>query len=274
MSNKLIPLFDSLTHPTLNKKWIKNENADIDYLIESMRKNSVIAAIAVGMKGIGDYHEDRFITLVGKYKELIPVAFFDSFNFPDKSIKINLINLKSKGFMGIKIHPRISELSLRDPKLAKVIEFASEIGLFVLFCTYFIDSKNYSLDNDISALRYLLSKTKKPKIILLHSGTTNLLEVIDIARSYENVLLDLSFTMIKYQGSSLDLDIKYAFQYFDRRVCIGSDHPEFNHFELRARFEFFSDGLSVEKKENIAFKNLYEFIRGFNKNFNLEKIND
>ena len=52
-----------------------------------------------------------------------------------------------------------------------------------------------------------------------------------------NVLLDLSNTLLRYQGSSLDRDIAWLFRSFDRRICIGSDYPDYEPGQLRARFE-------------------------------------
>ena len=66
-------------------------------------------------------------------------------------------------------------------------------------------------------------------------------------------------TMIKYEGSSIDDDIKFLFKNFDERICVGSDHPEYSHEKFRERFNFFSKGLTLKKKENIAFKNLERF---------------
>jgi len=79
-------------------------------------------------------------------------------------------------------------------------------------------------------------------------------------RFHKNLLLDLSFTIMKYEGSSIDLDIRFMFRNFDRRICIGTDHPEYSPAALEKRFSFFSQGLSEEKKQNIAYMNLTGFL--------------
>jgi predicted TIM-barrel fold metal-dependent hydrolase len=94
----------------------------------------------------------------------------------------------------------------------------------------------------------------------MHGGTVRLLETIEIVRSYNNVLLDLSFTICKYNGSSLDMDIQFAFDTYDRRICIGSDFPEFSPRDLRERFIFFSNAIPHEKAENIAYRNIAHFL--------------
>jgi hypothetical protein len=70
------------------------------------------------------------------------------------------------------------------------------------------------------------------------------------------VLLDLSFTLCRYEGSSVDLDIRYLFQNFDQRICVGSDNPQFTLAQFRKRFDELSADLDPEKRMNAAHRNL------------------
>ena len=79
------------------------------------------------------------------------------------------------------------------------------------------------------------------------------------ATALNNTLLDLSLTLCKYAGSSLDMDIQFLFKSFDRRVCIGSDHPEIRLSQVRERFNHFAANTAKEKAENIAYKNILSF---------------
>lgn len=261
----MIPIFDSISHPTIDANWIlpKYEKASsILDLKGQMQVAGIKKTFAVGMKGIGSYDQAAFMALVKPYKEFIlPIAYFDFNNeLTEDKIDTALSNIKSEGFVGIKLHPRFSDFSLTSDLLGYAINRASSIGLVVLLCTYFIHNSGVAAHNNIETLCTLLTKTTGSRIILLHSGTTHLLDMIDVGRSYKNVLLDMSFTMCKYEGSSIDLDLKYAFKTFDQRICIGSDWPEFSTLKLRNRFEELTEGLSVEKKENIAYKNIENFI--------------
>ena len=89
---------------------------------------------------------------------------------------------------------------------------------------------------------------------------TNLIRYMELVRFNENLLLDLSLTIMKYKGSSIDLDIRYLFTNFDRRICIGTDHPEYTHLDVRKRFEYFGQDVAINKLENIAFLNLTKFL--------------
>ena len=62
-------------------------------------------------------------------------------------------------------------------------------------------------------------------MVLLHGGDVQLLRYAELVRFNANLILDLSLTIMKYAGSSLDADLSFLFREFDRRICIGSDHP-------------------------------------------------
>ena len=262
-----IPIFDSLTHPTIDSNWVFPKYsglANINQLIAQMDANNITRALAVGMKGIGGYDESEYIKLLSPHFErLIPIAYFDLNDkiTSEKDISKSLSLIKSLGYAGIKLHPRFSGFNLKNPLLVSVIKHANEIQLNVLICTYFYENGRNSNQNNIEQLANLLYELKGAKVILIHGGVVRLLETIEVARTYKNVLLDLSFTLCKYKGSSLDMDIQFAFNTFDQRICVGSDFPEFSMNDLRERFDVFSKDLSKEKAENIAFMNISNFLK-------------
>lgn len=261
-----IPIFDSLTHPTLNGDWILPrypQKSKIDDLLLDMDANNVCNAFAVGMKGIGGYIEVKYSEFIlSKTDKLIPVAFFDVNEYDDiQSITDKLKYLKLLKYRGIKLHPRLGNFNLLNQLIPEIIKIANDNNLIVLFCTFFYENGHNVISNNIESLLNLLIKIPNEKIILLHSGTVRLLELMEIARAFKNILLDLSFTLCKYKGSSLDMDIQYLFDNFDKRICLGSDFPELSIKDMRIRYNHFSENIDNEKAKNIAFGNLQNFIK-------------
>ena len=68
-------------------------------------------------------------------------------------------------------------------------------------------------------------------------------------------------TLMRYSGSSIDMDIKYLFKTFDERICIGSDFPEYSLKDTKQKFLKLSKGLNAKKINNIAYKNLENFLK-------------
>jgi len=261
-----IPIFDSLTHPTIDGDWMLPEYSgknNISNLLSAMHENNIKWAFAVGMKGIGGYDEQSYIQFIQEKAgdSLFPIAFFDVKYFSDKKeIDTALKRIKNMGYYGIKLHPRIGNFNLSDSILPYVIEKANELQLVVLLCTYFYDDQELSLNNTMDNIRRLLVKVPKQRTVLLHGGTVKLLEMMEVVRSFPNVLLDLSFTLCRYEKSSIDIDIQYLFKNFDQRICVGSDSPQFSQGQLRERFDFFAKEVSLVKASNIAYINLINFL--------------
>jgi predicted TIM-barrel fold metal-dependent hydrolase len=255
-----IPLFDSLTHPTLDGTWIggrPRENT-LAALETAMAAHNIEWACAVGMKDIGAYALEAYADYVrSASRKIFPVAYYD-FNESDSAHQIGrqLDLVSRQGYAAIKIHPGFSRIDLRSPSLRAVLAEAGARSLPVLLCTFLYRQPPVSQCTylDFGALLSDLPQTSK--IILLHGGDVNLLGLMEIIRPWQNILLDLSFTMCRYEGSSVDADIRYLFQNFDQRICVGSDNPQFSLARLRRRFEELSAGADREKSMNAAHRNL------------------
>lgn len=264
-----IPIFDSLTHPTLNGDWTLpkyQQKSRLKNLLLQMDQNNITKALAVGMNGIGGYNEEKYANYISSQTDkLFPIAFFNVNSLNSVSeINLHLKKLKQLGYKGIKLHPRIGDFNLTNKLLPEIIKLSNDNCLAVLLCTIFYSNKSNSHYNNSENLMALLENVPNEKIVLLHGGGVNLLEYMEIARSFKSTLLDLSFTIIKYTGSSIDLDIEYLFRNFDKRICIGSDFPELRLDSLRKQFNEFSSKISNERAHNIATNNLLNF---FNFNF-------
>lgn len=260
----LVPIFDSLTHPTITGAWMTREGkrADASTLIRDMDASNVRWALAVGMAGIGGYDEEAFAEHMRQAdSRFIPVAYVDpaSIDSPGR-IPERMSRIAGLGYAGIKIHPRLAGITLGHPLLPSIVKAAHDSGLFTLLCTYPYHRKMTSEDYGLEHLAVLLDNIGQSRIVLLHGGCVRLLEVIEIARSFDNALVDVSFTLCKYEGSSLDLDLAYAFRRFDKRLCIGSDFPDFTPTDMRKRFVTLTQGIAVEKVENVAYRNLLRFV--------------
>ena len=225
-----------------------------------MKASDVRWALAVGMVNVGGYDAEHYAAAIRSCSsQLLPVAYCEFDKLADtKSIKRFVKEVAGWGYVGIKIHPRFSQISLRHKHLVPVIQEAADYGLFACLCSYLADPV-WGPENTLANLAALMGRVRDEKLILFHGCTVRVLELMEIAKGFKNKLVDLSYTLCKYEGSSLDLDLKWLFKNCDRRVCIGSDHPEYSLSRMRARFEELATGLDRVQAENIAFRNLATF---------------
>ena len=72
-----------------------------------------------------------------------------------------------------------------------------------------------------------------------------------------NPLLNLSFTIMRYRGSSrLDDDMHFLFKTTDQLVTVGSDFPEYSPADALARLATLTQGIDEHRIENICWRNL------------------
>ena len=253
-------LFDANSHPTITGGWpVKKLNSSFERLATELESSNYRGACAVGVWGLEDYSHQAFIDQCRRHANLVPIAGY----FPSRSPNIarDLAAIKKMGFRGIKIHPREPKIQLRDARLVKVFETASHLQLPIFLCTYAHTSlEHYPVKDPLYDIAALLKSAPAARVLLVHGGGVDLLRYAELVRFNPNLLLDLSLTFMKYRSSSLDLDIRFLFERFDERICIGTDFPEYSPQDVRDQFMKMARGIPKQKLENIAFRNIEQFL--------------
>jgi predicted TIM-barrel fold metal-dependent hydrolase len=249
------PLFDANAHPV---PATSGKMETFQVFVKKLAEVGFFGACAVGLPQ-EDFQPCEFLKACRAHRNLFPVAAWP--NVPSNEVEGQLAALSAMGYRAVKIHPRLSGLSVRDPRFAQTLRMAAATGVIVFHCSY-----QFAADNALhpaDPLPWLLEAvTGAPdlRMVLLHGGTVELLRYAESIRMHPNVLLDLSNTLQRYEGSSLDRDVSWLFRTFDRRICIGTDYPDYDPAGLRVRFEALADGLPPEKCENIGWKNIVKFL--------------
>lgn len=240
----MLEIFDSITHPTIDNTWLNprfDDYCDVKILQQDMDKYKIKQAFAIGLGRVGSYELEKYIDFIKPYNNLIPVAFCE-INYDLDNLK----KIKEIGYRGIKIHPRISKVESDDDRVFELIKLANKLNLIVLYCGFLGVSEKF------------IEKIGDEKIIFLHTGGRDLEKTFEKLKDKKNILLDLSYTFAKYD--ELNDYIKYLFENYSDRICIGSDHPEVSIRDLRVKFELLINGLGNEKAEKIACKNIEAFM--------------
>ena len=254
------PIFDSMTHPTLSGGWIDGRReAGFAELDRALGAAGFLGACAVGLAGVEGYHHEAFAAECARWPRLVPIAGLD----PTVGARLagELDVVRDLGYAGVKLHPRLSGWEPTAEALGEVLALAAERGLVTFYCTYAHAPADRLPEHDpYYVLVGALKRAPAARVVLAHGGGVDLLRHAELVRHNENLLLDLSFTLLKYEGSSIDADIAWLLAKFDRRVCVGSDHPEFTPAELRRSLARALAKLPRDKAENVAHGNLARFL--------------
>lgn len=253
-------LADSLAHPTLNGTWLGRPAGNtFQHLAAELERHGYRFACAVGLWGQDGFEAEAFARAALRHPRLVPIAGIRP--SADAALGVTLDRVRDLGYRGVKLHPRFSGVDVADPAIPATFRMAAERDLTVFFCTFqYGPVERWPSTDPLSALVAALRAAPRARVVLLHGGDVGLMRYMQLMRFNDRLLLDLSHTILKYAGSSLDADIRFLFHVFDRRICVGTDYPQFRHDELRARFDVFADGLSPERRENIAWRNLGAFV--------------
>lgn len=256
----MIPILDSLSHPTLTGRWISGDvDATFPTLDSELRGAGFCGACAVGLAGIEGYSHEPFLRACARYQALIPVAGFDPTG--PQALSSELDHIAGLGYRAVKVHPRFSRFEPTAELLGEIFRAASARGLVVFYCTFLHTRLDiYPAADPLYALVGGLKRSPDAKVVLVHGGDIQAMRYAELVHYNPGLLLDLSYTLLKYRGSSLDADMSFLFRNFDRRICVGVDHPEFTHRALRSRFDDLVSGLPDEKARNIGSRNLESFL--------------
>lgn len=256
--------FDSLTHATQNGEWINyRDDASIVRLINELDRASVNRACLVGIEGYIDNDCVREYAKAYPAK-FVPIAGFNPVKFDNaQAINHEIKSIAEQGWAGIKLHPRLNNYDCSDLRLMHTMESAGKYGL-ILFIDTLFRQKLYPSGSPSDIIDRTVARFPDTQTVLLHGGGPNLLEVFDLVRMHKHLILDLSFTVMRYAGSSLDADISFVCKNLDQRVVVGSDMPEYTPTQAFNRIEELAKELNKEKISNIFFKNLENLFSSWN----------
>ena len=233
--------FDSLTHPTAGGAWLSSkQDSSISNLLGKMDSAGMDMACLVGIEGVTS--NDEILTFAMNHPDrFVPIAGFN----PIKSSNIvnDIADIKNQGFVGIKLHPRFNNYNPLDPRCIEAINIAGELGIVSFICTLF-RQKQIRTCHTADIIDAIATTCKNSTIVLVHGGGTAMLDIFELVRMHPHLILDLAFSMLRYEGSSLDLDMRFVCKHLDQRVIFGSDFPESMPAEAISRIEELTHDLS------------------------------
>lgn len=251
-------LFDSLTHVTHDGRWFgeRQTDASLPTLLADMDAAGVGRACLVA---IADYVDNDFTLASARAHpgRFVPIAGYNPrLAATTRRIEAAVADIQRHGFAGIKLHPRLNGYDPLDPKCIATIEAAGAQGLVIFLDTLF-RRPGLATRHAPDVIDAIVAACPETKIVLLHGTGTTMLDLYEIVRCNDHLLLDLSFTIMRYRGSSrLDDDMHFLFKTTDRLVTVGSDWPEYTPAATLARFDELTQGIDAKRVYNIACGNL------------------
>ena len=257
--------FDSLTHVTADGSWFGERHCDasLPRLLSDMDTAGVYRACLVSIAGYVD-NEVILASAKARPDRFVPIAGINpSILATTRRVEAVIRQVKAAGFAGIKLHPRLNGFDPLDPKMIAAVEACGEQGLVVLLDTLF-RRKGLATRHAPDVIDFLAAACPDTRILLLHGTGPTMMELYEIVRCNDHLMLDLSFTMMRYRGSDrLDADMNFLFKSTDQLVTIGSDFPEYSPAATLQRFQSLCQGVEPHRIDNVTHRNLERLFQGY-----------
>ncbi len=258
-------LFDSLTHITHDGRWLGEALHDAS-LPTLLRELDLAGAQRACLVGIAGYVDNAVVLQAAQAhpSRLVPIAGFNPAELPTlRRVQAVVRQIAEQGFAGIKLHPRLNDYDPLHEKCIAAIDAAGEHGLVVLLDTLF-RRRGLATRHAPDVIDHLAAACPDTRMLLLHGTGPTMMELYEIVRCNPNLVLDLSFTIMRYRGSDrLDADMNFLFRSTDQLVTVGSDFPEYTPVQMLERFSALSAGVEPHRVHNITHANLQRLFAGY-----------
>ncbi len=239
-------------------------NKSLDELFKQMDKLSIDKAMI--MPNSFQQSNEMISELCNIYKDKLfgfCWAEFDDKN-PLNHIRRLHYCIEKLGFKGLKIHPRYHGVSISDQRVEDLIKIAGDLTIPVYFDCLPSKGKVPVKETIPLLIDELAMKYPKTKIVIAHMGGHYALDSYAVVRNNDNVYLDLSNTIIRYQGSTVIKDIEFVIKELapKKKLIYGTDYPTYSMIETyRIYNDMFSRlDISTEDRDYIMGSTLERLI--------------
>jgi predicted TIM-barrel fold metal-dependent hydrolase len=166
--------------------------------------------------------------------------------------------VNSLGAKAIKLHPRLQGFGYENLDLIMPIaRYCGEIGVPIILCT-FCGGQSLFKSQPVELVYELAIRNPKTIIVMAHAGAHRPLDALLVQKACPNVYLEISFSPLYFEKSSVEIDFRYILNKCDsKKIIYGSDYPEKS---LSESLEWVLNTSSIlkitnEDLENIFYKN-------------------
>ncbi|NBH15677.1 hypothetical protein D3Z36_16325 [Lachnospiraceae bacterium] len=178
----------------------------------------------------------------------------------DNSADAKLKELKRHNIRLIKLLPYEQKLLYQDyDTVCKFTKMVQEHGMALTICAAY-GSKYIYATNGVELAERVLRNGFEGPLIIAHGGMVRVLDVLALMQEYQNLYIDISFTIPFWWESHVIQDLYFVMKHLNyKRIFWGSDYPNYSLEEALSKFYLFC------KKYNISAADQAQLLSG---NFN------
>ena len=254
-------VIDANAHASRDGRWFDTDHdARLSRLLAEMDAAGIDRAVLTGLQGA--VSTDDVLALCAEApSRLLPVGPFDpcAHPTPAEACAHARRELSGRGLIGVKLHPRLGRYDVLDDR---VLAFLDDLATWeerpaVWICTFLHVPGRRPRSGPVEALCEVVGRNPDVPFVLAHGGGPDLLSLATAVRSAPNALLDISYTLTRFQGSSVHLDLAHLLTNFENRLVFGSDFPEAEPRRARELLEGLAANAQPDALAKVLGENLY-----------------
>lgn len=146
-------------------------------------------------------------------------------DFRDRDALERLRHLAECGVRSITFHPYLQEVACDAwPAALAYARKAERLGMFICVCTAYGSRNIYNIE--VLPFATAVAEAVDCPVVFAHCGGAKVIDAMLVADAYPNVLLETSFSLSYWLGSSVEIDMAYAMRKLGvGRWLFGSDAP-------------------------------------------------
>lgn len=167
------------------------------------------------------------------------------------------------GIRSFMFHAYLQNICYQDyPQIIRACQWISEKRGLICIDTSYGSLRMYDYDN-LKLVAHVSQHIQKSPIVMIHGGGKRILEAMLLAEHAQNLILDTSFSLDYYLGSSLEKDFVFALKKLgSKRFIYGSDHPYIDFKISRKNIHQFlsSHAISEEEQNQLTHQNAHNLL--------------
>ena len=253
-------IIDSNTHPTTSGIWFNSTiDASLSRLLSEMQVSGIDRSVIVPLPGSMTNDEVRNM-VAGCPESCINAYTFNPALYSTSSIAQSEFESSFSGLPRsiVKFHNRFGGYQPDDERFMTILKVNNSLKcpMVVAICG-FLHNRNSSKHIDTAGYFFDLAlKFPSTQFIIMHGGGCQILRIAEQCRDLQNVYIDLSYTLSRYRNSSVENDIRWLCEHFDKRLLWGSDFPEISVQRAWNDIIDLTSHISIEKRNRITGLNL------------------
>ena len=208
---------------------------------------------------VQNYELEHFKPLIKKYDRI--EAFVNLNPYCEKAPNKLSEAYDKWGFIGLKLHPRLQNISLMDYRTIRLCQLAGDLNFPVLIDA-FPDGSGLLQGFESTKYALLAKACPKTRFIWAHMGGHKVIDFMMLAKRCSNVWMDCSYSLLYYRSSAVTQNLIYAMKSMGfNRIFYGSDYPD---RKIKVTLEeslkvFYEFDIKDEPLKKILYYNAKEF---------------